>query len=727
MMQLPVPLIQNVVLVGGGHAHALVLRKWAMKPLAGVRLTLISPGPTAPYTGMLPGFVAGHYSRADLDIDLVRLANFAGARLILGIASSIDREAQTVTVAGRPPIPYDLISINVGITSDMPSMPGFSQFGTAAKPLGPFSRRWTEFVRSGNVTESSVAVIGGGVGGCELAMAMNYRLKSAGRDPKVTLIDRGEILSDVGDRARAGLRSEMEQQGISVLEHTEAVEVTSVGVTTNHGGVVPAAFVVSASGARPYDWVADVGLTHTGGFLTISETLQSLSDPKVFAVGDCADMAFDPRPKAGVFAVRQAPILHDNIRAVLTGQPLVPYDPQKDFLKLISLGGKRAGADKFERFSKGRSLWRLKHKIDTEFMAKLADLPKMETSVVPNNAILGLREAIEDDPPLCGGCGAKVGADVLAGPLAALPPSERSDITRLPGDDAAVVTVGGAAQVLTTDQLRSFTSDPYRMAKISALHAMGDIWAMGAAPQAALVTVTLPQLSGELQAEWLHEIMAGASAAIGPTGAEIVGGHTSMGAELALGFSLTGLLTKPPITLAGARVGQTLILTRPLGSGLLLAADMQFRAAGHNIASLLETLETPQGDAATILASAGASAMTDVTGFGLAGHLLGMLRQSDVGAQLRVDSIPLFEGVEDVVVSGIRPHLFSNNRQAIPAAYGNDDPRVVSLVDPQTAGGFLAAVPMLVAEPVVESLRAAGHGGWAIGTVVPGPPEIALI
>ena len=726
MMQLPVPFIKNVVFIGGGHAHALVLRKWAMSPLAGVRLTLISPGPTAPYTGMLPGFVAGHYSRSDLDIDLVRLANFAGARLILGLATGVDTHAQTVSVEGRPPIPYDLVSINVGITSDMPTMPGFAEFGTPAKPLGPFSREWTNFVRSGSRNEASIAVIGGGVGGCELAMAMNHRLIKAGRDPKVTVIDRGEILSDLGEKARKDIRTEMVQQGIAIVENTEATEVSVVGVATGDGTVIPAAFVVSASGARPYDWVAEIGLTHTGGFLTISDTLQSLSDPKVFAVGDCADMAFDPRPKAGVFAVRQAPILHDNIRALLTGKRLTPFDPQKDYLKLISLGAKRAGADKFERFSKGRSLWRLKNKIDIDFMTKLTDLPQMDAVEVPDNAIDGLREALEEDPPLCGGCGAKVGADVLAEPLAALPASERTDITRLPGDDAAVVTVGGQQQVLTTDQLRSFTSDPFRMAKIAALHAMGDIWAMGASPQAALVTVTLPQLSAELQREWLHEIMAGASAAIGPTGAEIVGGHTSMGAELALGFSLTGLLSKPPISLAGARIGQTLIVTRPLGSGLLLAADMQYRARGTDIASLLATLETPQGDEAAILAAAGATAMTDVTGFGLAGHLLGMLRQSDVAAKLLIDSIPIFDGVSDVVTAGIRPHLFASNRQAIPVAYGNDDPRVVSLVDPQTAGGFLASLPMLAAEPALQALRNAGHDAAIIGTITPGAPEIAL-
>ena len=141
---------------------------------------------------------------------------------------------------------------------------------------------------------------------------------------------------------------------------------------------------------------------------------------------------------------------------------------------------------------------------------------------------------------MCGGCGAKVVADILSGPLSRLPTSERTDIIRLPGDDAALLDFGSSRQVITADSLRSFTHDPYRMSKIAALHAMGDIWAMGALPQAVLVTVTLPPLARPLQAEWLGEIMAGAAEVLLPTGAEIVGGHTSMGAELSLGFSITG-------------------------------------------------------------------------------------------------------------------------------------------------------------------------------------------
>ena len=134
-MQLPLPLIKNVVLVGGGHAHALLLKKWAMKPVVGVRVTVVNPSPTAPYTGMLPGHIAGHYHRDELDIDLVRLGQFADARLVLGAVTGLDRQSKTVIVPGRPPLPYDVCSINVGITSMMPGLPGFAEHAVAAKPF----------------------------------------------------------------------------------------------------------------------------------------------------------------------------------------------------------------------------------------------------------------------------------------------------------------------------------------------------------------------------------------------------------------------------------------------------------------------------------------------------------------------------------------------------------------------------------------------------------------
>ena len=140
------PQIRDLVLIGGGHAHALVLRMWGMDPLPGTRLTVIDPNPVAPYTGMLPGLIAGHYRRDELMIDLVRLARFAGARVILDRVTGIDPASRQIHLSGRPPLPYDLAAIDVGITSDLPDRPGAVEHAVAAKPLGRYSEAWEAFV-----------------------------------------------------------------------------------------------------------------------------------------------------------------------------------------------------------------------------------------------------------------------------------------------------------------------------------------------------------------------------------------------------------------------------------------------------------------------------------------------------------------------------------------------------------------------------------------------------
>ncbi|MEO1313040.1 MAG: FAD-dependent oxidoreductase, partial [Pseudomonadota bacterium] len=179
-MDTPLPLTKDLVLIGGGHTHALVLRRWGMAPVPGVRLTVINPDPIAPYTGMLPGHVAGHYPLAALEIDLVRLARFAGARLVLGQAVGIDLETRRIAVPGRPGLRYDVASLDIGVTSEIPALPGFAEHALAAKPMTTFAQRWEAFVTAAPPWPQ-VVVIGGGVAGCELALAMHHRLQTARR------------------------------------------------------------------------------------------------------------------------------------------------------------------------------------------------------------------------------------------------------------------------------------------------------------------------------------------------------------------------------------------------------------------------------------------------------------------------------------------------------------------------------------------------------------------
>ena len=549
------PLTRDLVLIGGGHTHALVLRMWGMKPLAGVRLTLISPTPTAAYSGMLPGHVAGVYPRAALELDLVKLARHAGARLILARATGIDRAARRVIVEGRGAVAYDVASIDIGISSEMPALPGFAENAVPVKPLDDFADRWQAFVESvaAGRSRGRVAVIGGGVAGVELALAACERLGAAA---EVSVIEAGVPLSLLGRGARQRLCAQIEAAGAKMLRGSGAVRVGPGAVHLADGRMVEADFIIGSAATRPQGWLADTGLSLEKGFVQIGPTLQTLTDPQIFAAGDIAHMGFAPRPKAGVFAVRQAPVLLHNLRAALTGGPMQAYAPQRDYLKLIFAGGGTAVADKWHLPLHGRWLWRWKHRIDARFMTKVHDLPAMPLPPLPDVVAIGVREAVAGGKPLCGGCGGKMGRAPLATALATLPAPRRADVLAGAGDDAAVLRYGAGFQVFTTDHMRAFTPDPWLAARIAAVHALGDVWAMGAAPQVVLAQVTLPPMSEELQARSLTEILAAASGVCAAAGADLVGGHTSTGAELTLGFSVTGLCARAPIGQDGAQRGR---------------------------------------------------------------------------------------------------------------------------------------------------------------------------
>ena len=709
-----IPLTRDLVLIGGGHTHALVLRKWGMTRLPGARVTVINPGPVAAYSGMLPGFVAGPYTRDALDIDIVRLARFAGARLILGAAEGIDLVARTVQVPGRPPVAFDVLSVDIGITSDMPSLPGFADHAIPAKPLGPFADRWAEYRDA--TGPASVVVIGGGVAGAELAMAMAHALRTRDRPAQVHLIDRGVVLKELPVGPRRRMLDALRGSGVLVAERADVRRVAAGGVVLADGRHIAADFVTGAAGARPYDWLEQTGLKLEHGFIRIDDKLRS-SDPSVFAAGDCAHMAFAPRPKAGVYAVRQAPVLFANLRAALAGTPWKTYSPQRDYLKLISLGDKRALAEKRGVPVSGKLMWRWKDRIDQSFMDKFRGLaPMTPPALPPVRAKGGAPQAM-----LCTGCGAKVGRDALRTALEGLPKVSAA-VQSLPGDDAAVLWIGGKRQVLTTDHLSAVCEDPALMARVAAVHALGDIWAMGAQPQTALAQIVMPRMSPALQARTLREIMQVAGEVMAQAGAEIVGGHSTLGAGLSIGFSLTGLCPRVPLTLAGALPGDAIVLTKPIGTGVLLAAEMAGRARGQDIARLYARMVVEQGTAATILA--GAHAMTDVTGFGLAGHLQGICDASGTGAEIWLNDVPLLAGAEALSLSGIRSTLYDDNRALVPGL--PDAGRAALLFDPQTCGGLLACVASDGADAVSEALRAAGYRAAIIGRVTDQPGVLSL-
>lgn len=356
---------KSLVLVGAGHTHALVMLELRRSLPKDVELTVVEPRAQAVYSGMLPGFVAGHYSRDELNIDVGKLCKSLGANFVRSAAISIDTSSKTVHLRNGDKVRYDIASLDIGITSRMPSLPGFNDFGTPAKPLPAFSQAWEEY--RDKTPGARIAIIGGGVAGVELAMAMAFALGTQGKDHRISVIDRGKALSFIPANASRKIKRVLKTQDITLLEDTEISSITSEGVLLGDGQSIEADFIVGAAGATPHPWVNNIGLETIDGYLELNDELQT-SNHNIFGAGDCAHFAPNPLPKAGVYAVRQAPVLAHNLLASLSGDDQKAYEPQSDFLKLITLGGQRALAEKWGVSFAGAWAWKLKNRIDQGFM-----------------------------------------------------------------------------------------------------------------------------------------------------------------------------------------------------------------------------------------------------------------------------------------------------------------------------------------------------------------------
>ena len=726
------PVLKDVVLLGAGHSHVTVLRMFGMKPIPGVRLTLISREVHTPYSGMLPGLIAGHYGFDDAHIDTGPLARFAGARLYQDEVVDLDLAGRRVICRSRPPVPYDLLSLNIGSTPNTAGVPGASEHAIPVKPIDGFLRRFEALqtrvlARKGR---AAVALVGAGAGGVELLLAAEHRLRHAVRHAGfdasglsfVLVSDVPNILPSFPAAFRARFHSILAARGIAVVTGAPVTAVETGRLMLAGYGPLAADEILWTTQAAPARWLAKAGLPlDPRGFLKVDSMLRVIGQDDVFAAGDTIAFSDRELPKSGVYAVRAGPALADNIRRTLTGRSLRRFKPQREALYLVSTGERHAVGTRNGVVVEGAWVWRWKDWIDRRFMRKYNDLPEMKVAPAALPPLAD-REALKEISAIamrCGGCGAKVGATVLTRALAGLEPAARADVVvglDAP-DDAALVDVGGEKLSLqTVDYFRAIVDDPYTLGKIAANHALGDVYAMGGEPQTALAIATVPYgLESKVEAD-LSAMITGANEVLREARCALVGGHTSEGAELALGFAVNGLVpAAAALRKDGLTPGDGLILTKPLGTGTLLAADMRGRAKARWVMAAIAHMIQSNGKAAEIFRRYGVHAATDVTGFGLIGHLIEMVRASNVDATLDIDRVPLLDGARETVALGIFSSLQPQNvrlRRAIrDLAAAGQHPLYPLLFDPQTSGGLLAAVPLAEAERCVAALRAAGYAG----------------
>lgn len=359
----------RLLLIGAGHAHAQVVKDWIASPVPGCELVLVSPSALAPYSGMVPGWLAGTYRFDEICIDFGALLAQAGGRLVIDELAVLDPSRQRVRLRAGELLDYDVLSLNVGSTLDPPATTGRAQV-LSLRPLGALHRAWEALLADARYTRSgealTVTAVGGGAGGVEALLAVLARLRALQPGRAV----HGELVTR-SNRLLPGLAPASVRSAQAALAH--AGVAVRLGSAWCEAAGQSSDLLLWATGAQAHAWPRASGLAVSEhGFIRVDEHLRSVSHPKVFAVGDCAEWA-RPLPKAGVFAVRMGPVLSRNLRAALGVGRSAAFAPQQRFLALLSTADGRAIASWGRWSAQGRWVWRWKDHIDRAFLERFTN------------------------------------------------------------------------------------------------------------------------------------------------------------------------------------------------------------------------------------------------------------------------------------------------------------------------------------------------------------------
>jgi selenide,water dikinase len=769
---------QRLLLAGGGHSHALLLRRWAMRPElrpAATAITLVSRHGSSLYSGLLPALVAGLHPPAAGRIDLRQLCMRAGVAFVQGEISGLDPRERRLQLRDRPALAYELLSLDVGavtVHSGTGEAAASASAPMAVKPLEPFLL-WCQGLPAGG----TVRIRGGGAAAVELALALRAR----------------------GQHCQLLLRGQSLHLGSAVANRTGERLLQRAGIAVQRGVPDSAAADLLCTGSRAPHWLAASGLPvdATTGRLLTGPNLQACGDPAVFASGDCGLIATDPRPPSGVWAVRAAPLLAQNLERWLRDPhaALRRWRPQRRALQLLA-DASRLVPGAAGPVPEAMALWgplaigpnpwlgRWKDRIDRRFLADLQPpglaMPSggdglAEPAMPPlpsgpgaepapggewaaaaawvGTGLRPSRPAVKPDDRrsvmACRGCAAKLAAAPLTAALGRLGSEQ---VPTAPQDALPVGRCADGSLLLQSlDGFPAVVQDPWLNGRLTTLHACSDLWACGARVESAQALVTVPMAATALQEELLFQSLAGILSVLDPLGARLLGGHTLEGrdgAGLAVALTVQGpLQLASPWPKGPLRPGDALLLSRPLGSGVLLAAAMAGRAEAGWIDELLHNLQQGQAPLLELLAAHGCHACTDITGYGLLGHLGEMLAGGGAadgvaGPRVRLDAraIPAWPGALELLSRGIASSLAPANAASLAllrgpvrlldsavcspsdTLYGGrlQAARQALLIDPQTCGPLLAALPAAEATAALQALQGAGfHQACLIADAIP--------
>ena len=710
----------HLVLAGGGHTHALVLLRWAMHPKlkpAGM-ITLVNQSSTTVYSGMFPGVIAGKYKIDEILIDLRNLAAEAGVSFVKSKIEGIDLKKKKLRLAGRPEIGYSSLSLNVGTQTNLDSNFSMRTPENAAVPIKPFSDS-LKFIVDQDIYKDDplvkpFVIVGAGFAGIEIAFSLRKRW------PKRSI----QLQVKSGRKLTKNILRAIEDSQIEIIQGNPLMSHPSLICTGN----------------KSFEWVKDSGLpTDNDGRVLTKNTLQIINYPELFAVGDCGVIKDNPRPSSGVWAVRSAAPLAKNLEDMSKGLKLNEWKPQKQAIQILDMNSIQSYSKAFISWSgfiigPYNFISRLKDLIDRDFISKFSLINEKYSEMLPKNEMIK-----------CRGCAAKLAYFPLNSALGKLDSIESSK------DDS--INIGalscGKTLIQSVDGFPALVDDPWLNGRLLAFHACSDILACGGSVISAQSIINLPPLNNALQEELLFQVLEGINSALTIQGAKMIGGHTlesrkiseqppSLGIESSLIVNGTIDNEAHFWPKGGLNKGDHILISRPLGTGVVFSAFMNGKVRPYVLDAVLKEMNKSQHKIVNYINKLEnsnpyldvVSACTDITGFGLLGHLSEMLESTNIDLFntdlepvkmiLELDKIPVYNGVIELLDQGFESTLAPSNEIFLKNINGDKKLRfeflykdfsfasslynnmLKVLLDPQTCGPLVISCSPIYSEELIK-------------------------
>ena len=639
-----------------------MLLRWANNPSKKPKglITLVSGNSTVIYSGMLPGIIAGDYCLEEAQINLRKLAEKANVSFVNAEIVSLDLNNKSIRFRNRADISFTHISLNVGAETFIPKKYRLTQSSLKLNTIKPFDKfiKWIEYIENQEeFSRDTFNIVGSGLSAIEIAFSLRKRWPQK----RLNLYSKSKNIN-------VKLKKHLNLASIKILVDDRDIYGSTLLCTGNQ---IPKWLIKSGLDIDSDDRV----LTHP--------SLQSLNHSFVFAVGDCGVIKENKRPPSGVFAVRASKPLSKNIERLSNQNQLKNWKPQKKGLQLFlhsNQSGKRLAWLLWGKFLIGPSnfIFVLKRFIDYKFMRMFADLSLMKRNV---------STLFEDT--LCRGCASKISYNCLKN---ALEKATISDISSEP-EDASILseTMNNKLILQSVDGFPSLLSDPWINGRLTTLHACSDLWACGASVSSVQPIISIPSINKYIQTELLTQVLCGIKSALVDQNARIIGGHTIESRSkkhdnLALGIDIS--LSVNGITENNSKIwkkyglkkNDVILISKPLGSGVFFAAAMKTIVPSNLFDDLMLQLINSQFPIWQDLVrrdvnseSGLVHACTDITGFGLIGHLSEMLLSTNYRCLssskkclkiiLDAENVPSFNGAMELFDKGISSSFAPSNRK----------------------------------------------------------------